>query len=178
MIDHVVVEKLNVAPATVHNAMLECAPDACALLYDKLARSRIGEEPGGEASWYQLPVWGVRDGKMTSHYSRTYVEALEHVPGAPNVSAEQWRALDLLADLAEQHHFAMQLDRGDIQFLNNHVIYHSRTAFEDDPPRGLQRCLWRIWLSAPNRALPPGHEVLWRNTEIGAHRGGIQSQLS
>jgi hypothetical protein len=32
----------------------------------------------------------------------------------------------------------------------------------------------RLWLSMPNsRALPAGHEVLWRATEAGALRGGI-----
>jgi hypothetical protein len=32
----------------------------------------------------------------------------------------------------------------------------------------------RLWLAVPNsRALPEGHEVLWRNIAAGAPRGGI-----
>jgi hypothetical protein len=32
----------------------------------------------------------------------------------------------------------------------------------------------RLWLAMPNsRALPKGQEVLWRNIEAGALRGGI-----
>ena len=162
-----------VSSVTVHNEMLARYPELCDLLYLDLPRSRVGEEAGGENAWYQLPVWGVRDGKFTSHYSRTYIEALEHVPGAPNVSSEQWRALEVLAMLAEEQHFEMELAAGDIQFINNHVIYHSRTAFEDDPGAGKQRCLWRIWLSAPHRALPPDHAVLWGEVESGKVRGGI-----
>jgi hypothetical protein len=162
---------------TVHNEMLVRYPDLCKLLYLDLPRSRMGEELGGENAWYNLPVWGVRDGKFTSHYSRTFIEALEHVPGAPKITSRQWQALDTLAMLAEEQHFEMELVRGDIQFINNHVIYHSRTAFEDDPAAGMQRCLWRIWLSAPHRALPPGHSVLWREVEAGKVRGGI-SQVS
>ena len=48
-----------------------------------------------------------------------------------------------------------------MQFVNNHVIYHARSAFEDDD-EGHHRLLLRLWLSMPNsRALPAGHEVLW-----------------
>jgi hypothetical protein len=162
----------------VHNEMLHRYPESCALLYQDLPRSRIGEEAGGENQWYQLPVWGVRDGKFTSHYSRTYVEALSHVPGAPKISSDQWQALDRLAEIAEQQHFKMELKRGDIQFLNNHVIYHSRTAFEDDIDQGLQRCLQRIWLSSPKRPLPTNHAVLWGQVEVGQLRGGIGTRLT
>ncbi len=158
---------------TVHNEMLSRHPDLCKLLYLDMPRSRMGEEAGGENAWYNLPVWGVRDGHFTSHYSRTFIEALEYVPGAPEVTSEQWQALDTLAMLAEEQHFEMVLAEGDIQFINNHVIYHSRTAFEDDPNAGRQRCLLRIWLSAPHRALPPNHSVLWREVESGKIRGGI-----
>jgi len=159
----------------VHNTMLERRPDLCAALYEELWRSRFGEEDATNQSAYPLPVWGVRDGKFTSHYSRTYVEAAQRRPESevPRVSDRQWQALDLLATLAEQLCFEMSFAPGDIQFVNNHVIYHARSAFEDDD-EGHDRLLLRLWLSMPNsRALPAGHEVLWRATEAGALRGGI-----
>ena len=53
------------------------------------------------------------------------------------------------------------------------MIYHARRAFEDDAADG-GRLLLRLWMAVPNsRALPEGHEVLWRNIEAGALRGGI-----
>ena len=61
----------------------------------------------------------------------------------------------------------------DMQFLNNHVIYHARTAFTDAPQRGKSPSLLRVWLSSQVRALPHGHEVLWRAVESGEARGGI-----
>ena len=86
----------------------------------------------------------------------------------------QWQALDLLAELAEQHALQMRLAPGDIQFLNNHVIYHARTPFEDDPAAGMTRLLYRVWLCMPgNRPLPADHAVLWHDVEAGALRGGI-----
>jgi Taurine catabolism dioxygenase TauD, TfdA family len=159
----------------VHNAMLERRPDLCAALYEDLWRSRFGEEDATNKSAYPLPVWGVRDGKFTSHYSRTYVEAAQRRPEieVPRVSDRQLQALDLLAKLAEEMCFEMSFEPGDIQYVNNHVIYHARSAFEDDD-EGHDRLLLRLWLSMPNsRALPAGHEVLWRAVEAGALRGGI-----
>jgi len=157
----------------VHNAMLAARPDLAALLYENLPRSRMGEEVGGENEWYMLPVWGVRDGKFTSHYSRTYMEAGQLQEGVPRISEAHWEALDLLAELAETSCMQMTLRPGDMQFLNNHVVYHARTAFEDAPDQNRSRNLLRVWLSSPSRALPHGHEVLWRATENGDLRGGI-----
>ena len=158
---------------TVHNEMLKHAPELCAVLYEDLPRSRIGEEEGGESAWYRLPVWAVEKGKFTSHYSRTYVEALEHVPGAPEISPRQRRAMDMLAQLAAKNAFAMRLEPGDIQLLNNHVIYHARDSYQDSPSEGRVRNLLRIWLSAPHRSLPASHKVLWGEVESGKMRGGI-----
>src|SRR5207237_7825695 len=104
---------------------------------------------------------GVRDGKFTSHYSRTYVEAAQRQPESevPRVSDRQWQALDLLARLAEEQCFDMSFAPGDIQFVNNHVIYHARSAFEDDD-EGHDRLLLRLWLSMPNsRPLPASHQA-------------------
>jgi TfdA family taurine catabolism dioxygenase TauD len=172
------VSKLCSSPA-VHNAMLERRPDLCAALYEDVWRSRFGEEDEGHSLGYPLPVWGQRDGKFTSHYSRTFVEAGQRRAEAPRVSAAQWEALDLLSDLADELSFEMTFTPGDIQFVNNHVIYHARTEFEDDADSGHDRLLLRLWLSMPNsRALPAGHEVLWRSIERGALRGGIGQTAS
>jgi hypothetical protein len=165
--------KLCSSPA-VHNAMLERRPDLCAALYENVWRSRFGEEDEGDTLGYPLPVWGERDGKFTSHYSRTFVEAGQRRPEAPRVSAAQREALDMLSDLADELSFEMSFAPGDIQFVNNHVIYHARGEFEDDAGAGRDRLLLRLWLSMPNsRPLPRGHEVLWRSIEPGALRGGI-----
>ena len=121
----------------------------------------------------------MRDGKFTSHSSRTYVEAAQRRPNSemPRVSDTQWQALDplaeLLAELAEELCFEMYFAPGEIQFVSNHVIYHARSAFEDNH-EGHDRLLLRLWLSMPNRrALPAGHDVLWRAIEPDALRGGI-----
>jgi hypothetical protein len=87
------------------------------------------------------------------------------------MSDAQWEALDLLGEVAEEVCMKMSFEPGDMQLLNNHVILHARTAYEDAAER---RCLKRIWLSMPNsRALPEDQAALWRNVGPGALRGGI-----
>jgi hypothetical protein len=165
--------KVASSPA-VHNEILRRRPDLLELLFQPYPRSRLGEEKGGEDQHYMLPIFGLRDGKFTSHYSRTFIEAAEKMPGVPRLSAAQWEAIDLLHEVADQLCYRMRLEVGDVQFLNNHVIYHARESFLDDPARGMVRRLYRLWLTVPNsRALPEDHAVLWREVRAGAPRGGI-----
>jgi hypothetical protein len=163
-----------VSSVAINNAILERRPDLHALLHQDYYRTREGEERGGDRRWYALPVFGVRGGRFTSQYSRTFVEAAQRIAGIPRMTPAQDEALDLLAEVAEELCFEMELRPGDIQLLNNHVTYHARTAFVDDESSGRDRLLYRLWLSMPNsRALPSGFEVLWGSIEPGAPRGGI-----
>jgi len=158
----------------VHNEMIRRRPDLAAVLYQDVYRSRFGEEADRHDVVYPLPIFGVRDGKFTSHYSLTFIEVAQMVPGVPPLTPAQREAIELLMALADELSFAMRFEPGDVQLVNNHVIYHARTAFEDDAGSGRVRLLYRLWLSMPNsRALPPGHEVLWGSIEAGAPRGGI-----
>ncbi len=123
---------------------------------------------------YALPIFGLREGHFTSHFSLTYIEAAQTVDGVPKLTDAQQEAIDQLLAIAQELAFEMVLEPGDIQFLNSHVTYHGRTPFEDDKGAGCERLLMRLWLAMPNsRPLPHDHEVLWRNVEVGAVRGGI-----
>ena len=77
-------------------------------------------------------MFGVQDGKLTCQYSRTYVEQAQEFPEVPRITAAQNEALDLLAEVAEEVCLYSPFVPGDIQLLNNHVIFHGRTAYEDD----------------------------------------------
>ena len=163
-----------VSVPAVSNAIRARRPDLHALLCADYHRSRQGEEAGGEASGYALPIFAMRDGKFTTQYSRTFVEAAQKIAGIPRLTAAQDEALDVLAAVCDEYGYEMALEPGDIQLLNNHVIYHGRTAYEDAPEAGRDRLLMRLWLAPPDsRPLPEGFEVLWGTTRGGAVRGGI-----
>jgi hypothetical protein len=163
-----------VSTVTVYNRMLERRPDLHEVLCRDLWRSRPEDEDGIVAERvFALPVFGVRDGKLTSQYSRTYVEQAQEFPRVPRLTAQQVEAMDLLAELAEENCLHSPFVPGDIQLLNNHVVYHGRTAYEDDATGHQERLLFRLWLSMPNsRALPEGYDVLWGDIRPGALRGG------
>jgi Taurine catabolism dioxygenase TauD, TfdA family len=161
---------------SVHNTILARRPDLHALLCRPYYHTRQGEA-GGEAKYYAMPLFAVRDGRLTSQYSRTFVEAAQRIPEVPRMTAAQDEALDLWADVCEELSYTMDMRPGDIQLLNNHVVYHARTTYEDDPTPGRDRFLMRLWLSMPNsRALPEGYETLWGSIEAGALRGGIAQE--
>ena len=167
------VSRIVSVPA-VSNAILERRPDLHALLCADYHRSRQGEEAGGEAATYALPIFAMRDGKFTTQYSRTFVEAAQKIPSIPRLTGAQDEALDMLASVCDELGYEMELGPGDIQLLNNHVIYHGRAAYEDAPGPGQDRLLMRLWLAPPNsRPLPEGFEVLWGSIRGGAVRGGI-----
>jgi hypothetical protein len=160
--------------ATVYNEVLRRRPDLHALLCKPIPRSRFGEEAGGEHVVYDLPVFGVRDGKLTSHFSLTYIESAQLRPDARKLTEAEHEAIRMLMQVAEETCFEMRFAPGDIQLLNNHAIYHARTAFKDDAGTGRERMLMRLWLSVPNsRALPEDHAVLWGDVGAGRPRGGI-----
>ncbi len=161
----------------IHNAMAQRRPDLLELLFKDYPRSRLGEETRENEAFYPLPIFAWCGDAFTSHYSRTYIEAAQLNSAAPKLSSAQVEALDLLHALAGELCYEMTLEPGDIQILNNHLIYHARDAYEDDQPTGKRRLLYRLWLSMPNsRALPDNHAILWGDVRAGAKRGGISSQ--
>jgi hypothetical protein len=160
--------------ATVYNEIRKRRPDLHALLCKPIPRSRFGEEAGGQHVAYDLPIFGVREGKLTSHFSLTYIENAQMLPGVRKLTDAEHEAIKMLMDVAQEQCFEMRFAPGDIQLLNNHVVYHGRTAFKDDASTGQDRMLMRLWLSVPDsRALPADHAVLWGDVEAGKPRGGI-----
>ena len=93
----------------------------------------------------------------------------------PLSAAAQTAALDLLDALAEDPAFHLEIDfqPGDIQLVNNHVLFHDRTAFEDWAQPERRRHLLRLWLApAQAQPLPAVFAECYGDLTIG-DRGGI-----
>jgi hypothetical protein len=163
---------------TIYNEILKRRPDLLEVLCQDFWRSRPEDEDGGPGGGvFKMPVFGVRDGKLTCQYSRTFVEQAQEYPEVPRLTQDQIAAMDLLAEVAEEVCLYAPFTPGDLQLLNNHVVFHGRTAYEDDPTQAQDRLLFRLWLSVPNsRPLPEGFDVLWGSIEPGAVRGGAEQQ--
>ncbi len=163
-----------VSAVSVSNAIRQRRPDLHALLCQDYWRSRQGEESGGEKKVFPMPLFCLHEGKFTTQYSRTFVEAAQKLPEVPRMSQAQDEALDLHAEVCEELCFTMDFQPGDLQLLNNHVTYHGRTHYEDGDGADQDRLLLRLWVATPNsRALPPSYTPIWGTTKPGVPRGGI-----
>ncbi|WP_322101892.1 TauD/TfdA family dioxygenase [Paraburkholderia sp. J41] len=164
-----------VSSATVHNALLDEAPELLAALYRPFYFSRQGEEVTGEMPYYACPIFGQYDGRLSSLFSRTFIDNAQKLAGVPPLDPTQRQALDALARLADEHSISVELRRGDVQFFNNHTIYHARTDYRDHSEHEKKRTLLRLWLTVPDGApLPPPMRALFGDTPHGNPRGGIR----
>lgn len=172
-------ESKIVSTAFLYNEIRRLRPDLHALLCGPYHRFLPNTDRlAAQERVFSMPIFGVRDGKLTCQYSRTFVEQAQEMDGIPRLGPAGVEALDMIAELAEAHCMTVPFEEGDLQLINNHVAFHGRTAFEDDTAGGKERLLLRIWLSPENnRALPEGFEVFWGDVDAGTPRSSIRARL-
>ncbi|MCK8784446.1 TauD/TfdA family dioxygenase [Roseomonas sp. NAR14] len=167
----------------IRNALLETRPDLVEALYGLFPHSRQNEEAADEAPWYMAPVFSERDGAFACRYIRNHIRSTQ-VPGgamegAPRLTPLQHEALNAVQRMAESPEFSfdMWLEPGDFQLVNNHVLVHSRTHYEDFEEPGRKRHLLRLWLSVPGaRPLSPALREVYKSVEPNSVRGGFQGR--
>jgi hypothetical protein len=134
----------------VYNEMLRRDPRAVALLSGTFCWTKHGEKDAGERNCYESPVFNFLDGKLCTAFGPTHILKGHQLPGVPPLTQAQRDAIQLAKDIAEEQHYSITLQLGDMQFLNNLVAMHTRTEYEDWPDPQRKRLLWRLWLVAPD----------------------------
>ena len=166
-----------VSSITLHNEMRRRRPDLAQVLFDPIATDRRGEAADGEKPYFTIPVFNWHASHFAAIYQRQYIDSAQRFPEAPRLTPLQVEALDLLDRLAEDPalHLQIAFEPGDLQLVNNHVLFHDRTAFEDWPELDRRRHLLRLWL-APDGAqpLPPVFAERFGAVTRGA-RGGVSA---
>jgi hypothetical protein len=136
-----------VSSVAVHNALVEQRPDLARLLYEPWwFDRRTGDDPD---SFHQQPVYAVDGaGRLRTRYGPDYMRSAQRGAHVPPLTAEQREALEMLDQLHNDPRYVLPMDLrpGDLQLLNNHVVLHSRTAYQDHPDQGRRRHLIRVWL--------------------------------
>jgi len=86
------------------------------------------------------------DGKIILNFDRSPLQGLSGDPrlGTRPLSTSQIKALDVLDTVAKRFSLEITLQSGDMVFVNNLSITHSRRAFEDDLKH--RRHLLRLYL--------------------------------
>ncbi|WP_111977036.1 TauD/TfdA family dioxygenase [Algibacillus agarilyticus] len=158
----------------VYNKIKKERPDLAEVLCTDFYHGRAPFEADGLSAYYQLPVFTSHNDKFASRYLRRFIELSQDIEGVPSLTAIQIEALDYLDMRLNQDDvcFNLSFDKGDIQFINNFTICHSRNTYTDTTE--YSRLLMRLWLAAyEGRNLAPEFEPLYGTTQGGVVRGGI-----
>lgn len=146
----------------VYNELLRRDAACAAALSQPLCWSKHGEVNEGERGFYESPVFNFNDGMLCTSFGPTHIAKGHEIDGAPPMTELQRRAIGLVKSISEELHYAMPFQPGDIQLLNNFVVFHSRTEYEDWPDPARKRLLYRLWLIAPDiRPLTP-YVMQWK----------------
>ena len=141
----------------IHNELVATRPDLAAALYGDFCQDRRGEEPPGERPYFVTPFFVRHQGRLFVKYNRSYVQSAQRFADVPRLTPLQIEAMDAVDRLCDDPRFCvgMTLEPGDLQFVCNHGVLHSRTAYEDWPEPSRRRHLLRLWLRTPAFADPP-----------------------
>ena len=139
---------------TVYNEMLARHPDLVPELIAPSCWTLHGEISPGEKPWYDLPVFNFHDGYFSAKGVSSHIRKSQAVPGVPKYSARRLDAFDRFAEIAKEVATSVEVRPGDINILHNHVVLHSRDAFEDWPEPERKRHLYRLWINDDDHARP------------------------
>jgi len=169
-------ESFIASSITLYNEVLARRPELLPALFEPFPTDRRGEVPEGMQPWFDMPIYHQHAGRLSCIYVRQYIEsAQQHFPEAQRLTRSQVEAMDLLDELVNdpQIHLSMAFLPGDMQFLHNHQILHSRNDFENWPEPERHRHLLRLWLApASARPLPEVFASRYGGVTPG-ERGGI-----
>ncbi len=142
---------------TIHNRLVRERPDLAAALYEPFPYDARGEQADGASAFYRVPVFSEWDGRLFVRCIPPYIWASQRHPDAPRLSDVQQEALRALVAMADdpEHHVSMEMQPGDIQFIDNFHVLHGRTAYSDDRGSGRVRHLKRLWLETSVLASRP-----------------------
>jgi hypothetical protein len=142
---------------TAHNHMLAHCPEHLERLYEPFWFDRQREFHPGESPVFAAPVFDCGAAELKARFSIHQINsgyALRGEPVDPAGEASLGALLDVVEDEALSLDF--DLEPGQLQFVDNRALGHSRTAFVDDPDPAKKRHLVRLWLRDHGRRAYPG----------------------
>jgi len=136
-----------VSAQTAHNIMLRDRPDYLERLYQPYHFDRRAELRPGEACTLFAPVFLYDNGGLRVRYFRFYIPKGHELAGDVLTPADI-EPLDYFEAVMNRPELQITFDMepGDMQFVSNTFILHSRTAFEDYAEPERRRRLMRLWL--------------------------------
>jgi hypothetical protein len=131
------------------NRILNDRPDLYGILAEGFHHHRRGEHTPGEnpVSPAPIPVFAFYDGLLHCTYDRN--QSLWSAEEGIVFSPQQIEAMDYLDELMArpEYQLHMEMRKGDIQYVNNFTVMHSRTEYRDSATQ--KRHLVRYWIDVP-----------------------------
>lgn len=136
----------------VHNLLRQHYPEALPRLYRNFWWDRQGQFPAGEESVISEPVFTFDGKRLTARLSHHMIYG-GFVKKETEVDAESKAALDAMQAVFEmkEYQFDFNMERGQIQYVQNLEVGHARTNFVDFEEPELRRCYVRLWLRDQGR---------------------------
>lgn len=153
---------------TVHNELVRRRPDLVPRLHEPFAFDYRGEQPPGtDRPYFTSPIYTIHEGRLSAYISKPFIHTAQRFVGVRKLTEHDEEALELMQEIAGEDGIRLDMDfqPGDMQFLSNYSILHSRTSFEDYEEPARRRHLLRLWLRQPEaRPLPAGFGLGTRGT--------------
>lgn len=135
----------------IYNYLLENKPEVLKILCAGFHYPVFGlRKPGGSViTEDKFPIFTMADGYLSISYLRAHIDMAFGGLDRPMNDAEK-HALDTFEALAKDPRFCLRFNMkpGDIFFMNNYVLLHDRSEFEDHEDPDKRRLLFRLWLDA------------------------------
>lgn len=153
-------ESRIVSAMAVHDEILRTRPDLLKILYRGFRhRRREHRRHDGKAlTDHYCPVFADIGGEIICNYLPAPIRMAVD-DGLMTLTAQEEEALQLLDETSERDDLCLQMDMepGDIQFLNNRIIQHGRADYEDFDALEKRRLMLRLWLTIPGWKKYPDH---------------------
>lgn len=139
-----------VSSMTVYNHIVATHPDLVSALFEPMYWDIAADAPPGHPPFIQMPICSTVNGSLRFFYIGWYIRNAQQYAEVPRLTPAQAQLLDLIEAAANDpaNYLDMDFKPGDMQFLKNSVILHSRTEYEDEDDPALKRHLLRLWLTA------------------------------
>lgn len=144
--------------ASIYRELESTSPQLLDPLFRGFHHNIRGNGPMGaeDVTRHRVPVFCLRDGRLSIRFNLKAILTAAELPGVDPLTTFEREAIARVGELALRPDLRveMALRAGDLQLLNNHMVLHTRTAFEDYADPAAKRLLLRVWVNLPNgRAL-------------------------
>lgn len=161
----------RLSTTAIHNFIIERHPELIDTMDAPFPMDRRGEDAPGRDPWLFGPLFEHAGGRLFCRYNRTTIESSMRFEALPRLTEKQRAVLDRVDALCEDPEMSlgMELLKGDMQFLCNYTVLHSRTAYIDWPEPERRRYLLRLWLDTGKvQPLPVSWQERYADTRAWA----------